>query len=737
MKLHRIMIVSLLLLLFSGLFVTNADGEKVKVVATYSILGEVVQIVGGENIELTVLVGIDGDPHVYEPTPQDLIALAEADILFENGLELEPWIDALYESSGSSAIRIAVSDGIDALPFDGHHHHHHDDHDHDDHDHDDHDHDHHGGFMEDGVMVGSRLIVNDFENATVRIVDLRSNEVIATFELTARPNLYASANGRYAFAVQTAGNITNVIDSGVSRVAHDDHFHAEFGRPSLLGVEIDGSRPIHFVVHDDQIAIFNDGAGTASIFEESYLFDPSEEVITVATARPHHGVAVPLHDVVLISTPNMEDMNSALPIGVDVMDMEGNILQNFPECPGLHGEAAYSHDGVAFGCSDGVLLIERDGDSFVSRKVANPTANPDLRTGTLYHAHGAEFMLGNYGRNAIVRVDPVAGESAVVIDVGQRIWRFQYHGEDASKLVALTMDGNLHIIDIATGDIEATVQVVDPFLAPASGRSAARPTFVTNGHMVYISEPLPGDIRALDLETLEFSEDVIFVGGKPANMAVFGMTGESEVYGDHDHHHHDHDDHDHGHSHGHSHGHHHDHDHGEFDPHIWTTPANMIIVTGNVRDALIAFDPDHASIYEANAEAYIAELEALDVYIREQVALIPEENRIIVTTHDAFAYFAEAYGFESISITGVPSTDADVAAGRIAELITELRELNVPAIFVENITNRALTEQIAREANIVVASELYTDALGQAGTPGETYLGMMRYNVDTIVEALQ
>lgn len=119
------------------------------------------------------------------------------------------------------------------------------------------------------------------------------------------------------------------------------------------------------------------------------------------------------------------------------------------------------------------------------------------------------------------------------------------------------------------------------------------------------------------------------------------------------------------------------------------------------------------------------------------MALIPEENRIIVTTHDAFAYFAEAYGFESISITGVPSTDADVAAGRIAELITELRELNVPAIFVENITNRALTEQIAREANIVVASELYTDALGQAGTPGETYLGMMRYNVDTIVEALQ
>jgi ABC-type Zn uptake system ZnuABC Zn-binding protein ZnuA len=725
------------LLLFSLLvpivsLVGAQEDAPLKVVVTYSVLADIVQNVAGDNIELTVLVGPDGDPHVYEPTPQDLIALAEADLLIENGLELEPWIDALYASSGSTAIRVAASDGVDVLEFAGHHHHGHD-HDHD-HDHaHDHDHDHmHGGFMEGDPMIGSRLIVNDFESGTVHVIDLRSNEVIATFELAARPFLYASPNGRYAFAVQMDANITSIIDSGVSMVAHDDHFHADFGRPALLGVDIPGSTPIHFVVHHDQIAIFNDGDGTASIFTESYLFDPAEMIVTVATARAHHGVAVPLGDVVLISSPNMEDMNSSLPIGVDVMDMEGNILQSFPECPGLHGEAAYSDDGVAFGCSDGILLVERDGDVFVSRKIDNPTANPDLRTGTLYYAEGAQFLLGNYGRNAIVRIDPVEGTSEVVIDAGQRIWRFQYHGEDPSKLVALTMDGNLHVIDIATGEIEGTVQVVDPFLAPASGRPAARPFFVTNGHMAYVSEPLPGDIRAVDLETLEVTDVRIFVGGKPSNMAVFGMTAASELEGGHHHH-------DHGHDHGHSHGHHHhDHVHGEFDPHTWLSPLNVIIMTENIRDALMAADPANADLYAANAEAYIAALEALDAYIREQVATIPEANRILVTTHELFGYFARDYGFELLdSALGAVTTAAEPAAGQIALVIDEIRAAGVPAVFVENVGNPALMEQIAAEAGVVVADPLFTHGLGPAGSGAETYIDMMRYNIDVIVAALQ
>ncbi len=703
MRSRPLLAVLLICLLLATLPAVGAQNAALRVVATYSVLGDVVQAVAGDNVELTVLVGSDGDPHVYEPTPQDLAKLAEADILFENGLELEPWIDDLYEASGSSAVRVAVSDGVDLLEFAGHHHG------------DSHAHDH-GGFMEDAPMIGSRLVVNDFESGRTHVIDLRSNEVIATFELTARPNLYASPNGRYAFAVQMDGNITHVIDSGVSMVPHDDHFHAEFGRPSLLGIEIPGSKPIHYVAHHDQIAIFNDGAGTASVFTESYLFDPSAEIITVSTARPHHGVAVPLGDVVLISSPNMEDTDASLPIGVDVITMDSEVVQSFPECPGLHGEAAYSDNGVAFGCSDGVLLIERDGDTFTSRKVANPTDNPDLRTGTLYYTEGAAFLLGNYGRNAIVRIDPVAGESAVVLDAGQRIWRFNYHGEDPTKAVALTVDGNLHVIDIAAGEIESTIQVVDPFLPPAQGRSAARPTFVTNGHMAYVSEPLPGDIRAVDLETMEVTDMRVFVGGKPSSMAVFGLTAETELMGEHEH----------------------DHEHGEFDPHTWMSPLNVIIMTENIRDALVAADPANAAVYEANAQAYITELEALDAYIREQVATIPEANRVLVTTHELFGYFARDYGFTLLdSALGAVTTGAEPSAGQIALVIEEIRESGVPAIFVENVGNPALMQQIADEAGVELASALYTHGLGPAGSGAETYLDMMRQNIDIIAEALR
>jgi len=706
MRTERSVIVVLLLLSLGFVLPTAAQDAPLRVVASYSILGDlVVQNIAGDAVELTVLVGPDGDSHVYEPTPQDAVALAEADLIFENGLEFETWLDDLYTASGSTATRIVVSDGIEPLAFEGHDH--------------EHEGEGHGGFMAGEPMVGTRLIVNDYESGTVRIVDLRTNEVIADFELTAAASLYPSPSGRYAFAVQTNGAITNVIDSGVSALPHDDHFHTDFGIPALLGAEIEGTTPIHYVVHHDQVAIFHDGDGAVTIFTEEGLF--AGETVTVTAARPHHGVAVPMGDVVLISSPNMEDMDAPLPIGIDVMALDGEILQSFPECPGLHGEAAYSDTGVAFGCADGILLVKRDGETFVSRKVANPTDNPDLRTGTLYAVEGGAYLIGNYGQNTIVRVDPVAGTSEIVIEAPARVWRFSFHGEDSSKLVALTIDGNLHIIDIATGAVEGTVQVVDPFLAPASGRAAARPTFVVNGHMAYVSEPLPGDIRGINLETLEIAEGRIFVGGKPSVLAVFGMAAESEI-GEHEH----------------EEGEEHAHEHGEFDPHIWHDPNNAVVMVENIRAALVAADPANADTYNANVAAYTAQLTELDAAIRAEVALIPEANRILITSHDTFGYFGDEYGFEiSSALESVSTETADPSAGDIAELVGFIQAEGVPAIFAENIANPDLMQRIADEAGVILAPTLYTDALGQAGTPGATYLEMMRYNMDVITTALQ
>ena len=178
--------------------------------------------------------------------------------------------------------------------------------------------------------------------------------------------------------------------------------------------------------------------------------------------------------------------------------------------------------------------------------------------------------------------------------------------------------------------------------------------------------------------------------------------------------------------------------HGQFDPHVWHDVANVIILVGNIRDALVATDPARAELYEANAAAYIAELEALDASIRGQVGTLPPERRKLVTSHDTFGYFADAYGFEVIGTAlGSISTEAgDPSARDIAMLITQIEEAGVPAIFAENVANPDLMESIAAEAGVVRAPPLYTDALGPQGSPGDTYVGMMRSNVTTIVDAL-
>lgn len=180
------------------------------------------------------------------------------------------------------------------------------------------------------------------------------------------------------------------------------------------------------------------------------------------------------------------------------------------------------------------------------------------------------------------------------------------------------------------------------------------------------------------------------------------------------------------------------HHHGDVDPHVWHNVANAIVMVENIRDALVTADPVNAAIYQANAAAKIADLEALDAWVREQVATIPEERRKLVTSHDTFGYFADAYGFEVLGTAlGSASTEAgDPSARDVAILIEEIANAGVPAIFAENVSNPDLMESIAAEAGVTLAPPLFTDALGEPGTEAASYDGMMRGNVTTIVNAL-
>ncbi|MEX0711202.1 MAG: zinc ABC transporter substrate-binding protein [Pirellulales bacterium] len=180
---------------------------------------------------------------------------------------------------------------------------------------------------------------------------------------------------------------------------------------------------------------------------------------------------------------------------------------------------------------------------------------------------------------------------------------------------------------------------------------------------------------------------------------------------------------------------------GLYDPHVWFDVALWSETLGVVEGALAEFDPKHAAEYKKNAEAYRAELLALDAEVKTELARIPDERRVLVTAHDAFHYFGRAYDIEVKAIQGI-STDAEASVKQINELVGEIVDRGIKAVFVETSVSerniRALVEGCqARGHRVTIGGELYSDAMGKPGTPEGTYVGMVRKNVATIAKALE
>lgn len=176
---------------------------------------------------------------------------------------------------------------------------------------------------------------------------------------------------------------------------------------------------------------------------------------------------------------------------------------------------------------------------------------------------------------------------------------------------------------------------------------------------------------------------------------------------------------------------------GDPDPHLWMDPVFAKKYVENARDALAAFDPPGRATYERNANRYLGELDALDAWIKEQVARIPPHRRKLVTTHDAFRYFGQRYGFQVVGTIWGISTEDEPSAQEIARLVDRIRAHGVPAVFVETTINPKLMERVAREAGVRIGEKLYGDSLGPAGSDADTYVKMMRHNVRAIVEVLR
>ncbi|MEM1385519.1 MAG: zinc ABC transporter substrate-binding protein [Pseudomonadota bacterium] len=324
-------------------------------------------------------------------------------------------------------------------------------------------------------------------------------------------------------------------------------------------------------------------------------------------------------------------------------------------------------------------------------------------------------------------------------------------------------------------EVVATFSILGDMVTRIGGDHVAVTTLVGPDGDAHVYQPTPADARALS------DAEVLFVNGLEFEGWIERLVDASEFDGsrivatdgieaipfeeEDDHHggeehaeHGEHDDHaehaehaeaehkegEHGHDeHAEADGHddhaeaegHHGHDHGAFDPHAWQSLANGEIYAGNIAAALAAADPDNAATYQANAKAYVAEMQTLDAEILALTEALPEDKRTIVTSHDAFGYFAARYALTFEAPQGL-STESEASAADVAAIISQIREEDISAVFVETITDNRLIEQIARETGARVGGTLYSDALSGVDGPAATYLDMMRHNATTLTQAL-
>ncbi|MEM8792486.1 MAG: zinc ABC transporter substrate-binding protein [Pseudomonadota bacterium] len=336
-----------------------------------------------------------------------------------------------------------------------------------------------------------------------------------------------------------------------------------------------------------------------------------------------------------------------------------------------------------------------------------------------------------------------------------------------------------------TTRVVATFSILGDIVKRIGGEHVALTTLVGPDGDAHVYQPTPADARAVsDAEVLivnglefegwldrlaeaaDFDGTLVVAtsGIKPIAFADdHGDEGHGEhAEGKHDDHHdeehaegeHGHDHHDEEHAegeHGHDdhdehaegehdeehaeHGHGHGHDHGAFDPHAWQSLKNAVTYVDNITAALAAADPAHAAVFQANRAAYVAEIEALDAEISSMMAALPDGKRTVVTSHDAFGYFTESYGVDFKAPIGL-STESEASAADVAELIEQIREEGISAVFVETITDNRLLQQIANETGATIGGTLYSDALSGPDGPAATYLDMMRHNARTIARAL-
>lgn len=296
--------------------------------------------------------------------------------------------------------------------------------------------------------------------------------------------------------------------------------------------------------------------------------------------------------------------------------------------------------------------------------------------------------------------------------------------------------------------VVATFSILGDMVERIGGEHIALTTLVGPDGGAHVYQPTPQDAKAVSGAEILFVNGLEFEGWIDRLTEASGFDGTSVVatagitpisLDEEDEHGDDHGD---EHAEGEDHDHaeeakgDHDHDHGAFDPHAWQSIPNAVIYVDNITAALAQANPENAAAFYQNRTAFVAELEALDSEIRAQIAAVPQDQRRVVTSHDAFGYFAATYGLEFLAPQGM-STESEASAKDVAALITQIREQSIGAVFVESISDSRLLEQLVSETDATIGGTLYSDALSDPDGPAGTYLEMMHHNLAMLTGALK
>ena len=722
----------------------SPSGTPVQVVATTNFVADWARVVGGGRVEVFGLLPVGGDPHTFLPGARDVARVADADLVLTVGLGLEAdWLqDLLHNASADESRIVALGEGVDPIEFtmvDMH-----DDHgDEDEHGHAEDEHEDEHGHAEDehedehghDEMIMGRLLVADAVEAHLSVIDLSTDDVDSgIFKVAApRARVYPSPTHRYAIVLargpEDGDDRIHIFDSGVFLVEHGDHYDLVTRPVSRHALEIADEQPVHYVNSHGWTAIFADISGHAILINEADLANSRGDYEPVVLeAGPQHGAALVISDEHVVATTKNpdypENSNDSLPVGVEVRDFSDQVVYDASNrsCPGMHGESHNEH-GVALGCTGGVLFLHTHDGEYEYEFIANPPEmRADSRIGAVYGHHHVEHF---FGKASYYDGEGFADDGIWLIDVDHSEMRQVFSepsvstkfSSDGELLYVLGADGELHTLDAHDGELLETMELVGL-------GDAGRPDFIVVGEWLYVADPNSGHVMAVHLEEMEIEEEWE-VGGAPSSLAFVGLIDSGGApHEGHD----EHDEDEHGHE-----GHH----HGPLDPHFWFDPIRVKIAVNEVAARLSAIDPEGAETYLRNAAEYGEQLDELHAWVQEQVSAVAPERRLLVTSHDAFSYFAELYGFEIVGLV-IPSlaTHVEPSAEHIAELVEVVREHDLPALFGETTVSERLAQTIATETGAQLF-RLFSGSLGPEGSGADTYLGMVRTNVERIVEALK